>query len=401
MKWLSLRIDNDHGQKLTARLEYPYDEPRGFVLFAHCFSASKDSTAATRISQALVAHGFGVLQFDFTGLNDAKGDLTPEPPSPNVENLVAMANTLRKDYQAPTLLIGHSLGGTAILAAAKHISEAQAVVTIGAPSDPTQITRLSQKDLEVVHKQGQAKIRLAAHDLTITRALLDDIAAPAIRNHLQKLDRALLILHSPQDKFVPIDEARKLFEAARHPKSFVSLDTADHLLSHETDSTYVAATIAAWASRYLPTPTIQERPEGLVEVSTRTGKFAQTIATRHHRWVGDEPRSAGGDDLGPNPYDYLLAALGTCTSMTLQMYARRKGWPLDSVQVQLRHERIHAKDCEDCEKKEGFIEKITKQIRMEGPLDKAQKARLLEIADRCPVHRTLQGPPKIVTRESD
>lgn len=400
VKRIALRFDNGRGQELAARLERPYDEPRGYALFAHCFTCSKDVAAATRISRALVGEGLGVLRFDFTGLGNSEGDFANENFSSNVEDLVAAAGIMRREYGAPSLLVGHSLGGAAVLAAAEQIPEVTAVSTIGAPADPAHVTHLIQDDLETIRQQGHAQVRLAGRDFTITRQFLEDLETQATQQRLRRLGRALLVFHAPADELVPIDEARKIFEAARHPKSFVSLDSADHLLTNRADSRYVAVTLTAWASRYIPAPPTEVGPEGVVEISTLGGKFAQTVVAGRHRMVGDEPRSVGGEDLGPGPYDYLLAALGTCTSMTLQMYARRKQWPLESVHIRLSHARMHAQDCEECEQEDGFVDRIAKQIEIEGPLDASQRKRLLEMADRCPVHRTLQNRPTIVTKPS-
>ena len=396
-------FDNFDGQRLAGLLELPDDPPRAFALFAHCFTCSKDIAAASRISRALVADGIAVLRFDFTGLGNSDGDFANTNFSSNVQDLVAAAEALGREHEAPSLLIGHSLGGAAVLAAASDIESAVAVATIGAPADPTHVQHLFAEDLETIEREGRAKVTLAGREFTIAKQFVDDLHAHSADEQIRGLKKALLIMHSPIDELVSVDEARKIFEAARHPKSFVSLDDADHLLTRPRDSAYVARTIAAWASRYIGEAAPAESnasslPPGEVRVRTDTGKFAQRVTMGAHELIGDEPEKVGGDDRGPTPYDLLLAALGTCTSMTLSMYARRKSWPLESVTVDLKHERIHAKDCEECEEKDGKIERITRTLTMTGPLDEAQKERLVEIADKCPVHRTLEGHPKIVTK---
>ncbi len=383
------------GHRLAGLLETPVTPPLAYALFAHCFTCGKDVAAASRISRALVAKGIAVLRFDFTGLGNSDGDFANTSFSSNLDDLVAAAEALGE--RGPQLLIGHSLGGAAVLAAAHRIESATAVVTIGAPAEPGHVKHLFAGRLEDIERDGRAEVTLGGRQFTIARSFVDDLAAHPTTERVRALNRALLILHAPLDELVSIDEARKIYEGAKHPKSFVALDGADHLLSRPRDSDYAATVIAAWATRFLPEAPSDALPHGQVRVKT-AGKFTQAVTMGPHHLVADEPTSVGGTDLGGSPYDLLLAGLGACTSMTLSMYARRKQWPLESVTVDLVHERIHAKDCETCEEKEGKIERITRSIRMEGPLDDEQRARLLEIADKCPVHRTLEGRPHIVTK---
>ena len=393
------------GHQLAARIEAPDGPAKAYALFAHCFTCSKDIAAASRIARALKAEGVAVVRFDFTGLGNSDGDFANTNFSSNVQDLVAAAAYMRAELKAPSLLIGHSLGGAAVLAAAADIPESKAVVTIGAPADPAHVQHLLSCSMEQIEKDGHAEVLLGGRTFTIKKQFLDDLRTQAQGEKIRRLNRALLILHSPQDDLVDIEQARAIYEHAKHPKSFVSLDGADHLLSQKRDSNYVARTIAAWAERYLPemqapTPAPADLPGGEVVVETKEGKFAQWVTAGGHHWVADEPKRVGGDDSGPSPYDMLLGALGACTTMTLQMYAQRKGWPLERVRVHLTHERLYAKDCAECEATEGKVERITRTISVEGPLDDAQRTRILEIADRCPVHRTLEGKPTIVTKST-
>jgi putative redox protein len=386
---------NGRGEKLAARLELPEGEPRAWALFAHCFTCSKDIVAAGRISRGLSARGIAVLRFDFTGIGNSDGDLANESFSSNVDDLLAAADHLRQTYAAPSLLIGHSLGGAAVVIAAPRIEGVKAVVTINAPADPEHLTRLLGDDLADIEENGQAEVELAGRRFTISKSFVDDLRAHSVERALGDYDGALLILHAPRDEIVSVDHAAVLFAAAGHPKSFVSLDTADHLLTRKDDAAYVAETLAAWASRYV----IEKRPdEGTVTVWEEGEPYAQRVHLGEHVIIADEPAKAGGGDRGPTPYDLLLSALGTCTSMTIRMYADRKGWPLHHVSVHLSHEKIHATDCKECDKEDGKVDRMTREIRLQGPLDGDQRARLLEIADRCPVHRTLEGEKEIVTR---
>lgn len=389
------------GTPLAARLELPAQTPLAYALFAHCFTCSKDSLAATRISAALTERGFGVLRFDFTGLGGSEGDFANTNFSSNVADLVAAANWLREQHQAPAILIGHSLGGAAVLAAAHEIPEAKAVATIGAPFDPGHVQHLFGDAASTIKADGEAEVTLAGRKFNIRRQFLDDLASQDSVGRIAELHKALLIFHSPRDTTVHIDNAARIFTAAKHPKSFVSLDTADHLLTGKTDAVYVAAVLAAWASRYM---TVNDSDNvaavpGVVTVSeAHDGKFAQTIRAGAHAVRADEPASVGGDDSGFTPYDLLLAGLGACTSMTLRMYADQKKWPLEHVSVRLKHRKIHAEDCAECETRDGKVDRIEREIAITGDLDDAQRARLLEIADKCPVHRTLHSEVSITTQ---
>ncbi len=391
------------GQRLAALLDNPAGQPRAYALFAHCFTCGKDVHAARRIAEGLTALGIGVLRFDFTGLGGSEGEFANTTFSSNVADLIAAADQLRRTKRAPAILIGHSLGGAAVLAAASAVPEARAVVTIAAPSDPAHVTGLFKDRLEEIGERGEVEVALAGRPFRIRRAFLDDVAEQNLKERIADLRKALLVFHSPTDETVGIDNASEIFLAAKHPKSFVSLAGADHLLSRRSDAAYVANVIAAWAERYLDMP--QARPQSAAEAGTvvvsetRQGRFQQEITVGAHRLLADEPVGVGGLDSGLGPYDLLLAALGACTAMTLRLYAERKALPLDHVTVRLTHAKIHAADCESCETKEGMLDRIERAITFSGALDEGQRARLLEIADKCPVHRTLTSEIEIKTSE--
>lgn len=398
-----LEFPGHNGSLLAARLDRPAGPPRAWVLFAHCFTCGKDIFAASRISAGLVESGLAVLRFDFTGLGASEGEFANTSFSSNVADLVCAAEYLREHHRAPTILVGHSLGGAAVLAAAQDIAEVKAVVTIGAPAEPVHVKHLFEGHEEAIRKQGALEVDLGGRPFTITSAFLDDLEATRIRDRVSKLGRALLVMHSPRDEIVEVDQARRIYEAALHPKSFVSLDTADHLLRKHADAAYVARVIAVWAERYLPAVAEQEAlEEGVVSVSqVDPDGFTCTVRAGSHTQTADEPAAMGGADLGPSPYDYLLAGLGACTAMTLRMYARRKKLALGEVSVRLRQRRVHAADCLECEDRSGQITEITREIRIDGDLSDEQRQRLIEIADKCPVHRTLVEPICIVTTPTD
>jgi putative redox protein len=382
------------GQKLAGRLDLPDHSPRGYALFAHCFTCTKNSLAAVRIARALAARGFGVLRFDFTGLGGSEGKFAEGGFSGDVADLIFAADQMTKAGMAPNLLIGHSLGGAAVLAAAAELPEIAAVATIAAPFDVQHVTHLFKGGLETILEKGEAEVQLGGRPFTIRRSFVDDL-----RNHDQaariaRLHHPLLVLHSPTDQTVGIENASSIFLAAKHPKSFVSLDNADHLLTRETDATYAADVIATWASRYLASETTMPELEPLIDQvlvqETGAGKFQVEVRTGTTRFLADEPAAAGGLGSGPNPYDLLCAALGACTSMTLRLYADQKQWPLRRTHVSVGHDK---------DKERMPADRFTRSIALEGPLDAAQRTRLLEIANKCPVHRTLEGGSAIETTE--
>ncbi len=404
MSTSKVEFEGHDGSRLAARLDVPVVPLRAYALFAHCFTCSKDILAASRISAALGAHGIAVLRFDFTGLGMSEGEFANTNFSSNVADLVRAADYLRAHHQAPALLVGHSLGGAAVLAAARSIPEARAVATLGAPAEPVHVATRLGPAVDTLKNSAEAdaevEVTLAGRSFRIRRQFLDDLDEQNLRAQIAGLGRALLVMHSPRDEIVGIDNARRIFEAAQHPKSFVALDGAGHLLERREDAIYAATMLAAWASRYLP-PAAGDVPtdEGQVIVREASGgRLANRVRAGHHVLIADEPASAGGDDAGPTPYDYLLAALGACTSMTLRLYARRKNWAVERIGVGLRQRSVHAQDCADCESSVGRVLQIDRTIELHGMSDPAQRARLLEIADLCPVHRALKGEISIRTR---
>jgi uncharacterized OsmC-like protein/alpha/beta superfamily hydrolase len=396
------------GQQLAAALDTPDGAIAAYALFAHCFTCGKDNLAARRIATTLVDRGIAVLRFDFTGLGSSEGDFANSTFSSNIADLVLAADHLRKTRMAPAILIGHSLGGAAILAAAGQIPDAKAVVTIAAPSDPAHVTHFFRDRVDDIRREGRVEVSLAGRPFPITREFLDDVAEHSLMAHIGKLHKALLVMHSPTDDTVGIDNATKIFLAGRHPKSFVSLANADHLLSRKSDAVYVGDVIAAWATHYIdaavpqPATASNDAAPRLVVVSeTRDSQFQNDVKIGPHHLLADEPVAVGGADTGPGPYDYVLAGLGACTSMTMRMYAERKSLPLERVTVTLHHSKIHAEDCAECETKVGMLDQFDRVIAMEGALDAEQRKKLMEIADKCPVHRTLTSEIRIVTRAAE
>jgi putative redox protein len=405
MAKIKLEFDNDAGETLAGLLETPPENVSiaRYAIFAHCFTCGKDIAAASRISRALAARGIAVLRFDFTGLGNSDGDFANSNFSSNVQDLLAAAEKLATDYQAPQLIIGHSLGGAAVLSAAQQIDSIRAVATIGSPATAKHVEHLFQAGADLIAEQGEASIGIGGRQFLIKKQMLDDIDRYNTTEQIKNLNAALIVFHSPIDSIVSIDQAAEIYQAARHPKSFISLDNADHLLSKASDANYVGTTLAAWASRYLEIDefenqsSLAERPAlaaGEVLVTELDKKFLRGIFSDSHRLMADEPEKYGGSNLGPTPYDLLLMSLGACTSMTMRMYASRKKLPLDDIEIKLAHERIHAEDCIDCN---NHIDRITRSISLKGDLGDEHKASLMAIADKCPVHRTLENDPQIVT----
>lgn len=394
-----LHFPGASGAELTGYLDAPAGRPRAYALFAHCFTCSKDLKAAWRICRTLAEEGIAVLRFDFTGLGESEGDFEDTTFSSNIEDLLSAADFLREEFRAPSLLIGHSLGGTAVLVAASRIPEVEMVATIAAPAGTDHL-----HDLLVSRgaDPGSAatEVDLEGRTFPISRQLLEDLKSYSVRDAIAELRKPLLIYHSPVDNLVGIEEAREIFEAAKHPKSFLSLDDADHLLLRDpADARFVGRSLVCWAHRYLAMePPADEEPdtdEGRVVTVGESSGYRTRIIAGRHRFVADEPERVGGGDEGPNPYDLLLAGLGACTAMTLRMYADRKEWPLEETRVELEHARVHADDCDDCETKEGKVDVIERRLSISGDLSDEQRQRLVEIADRCPVSRTLTSETKI------
>lgn len=387
------------GETLAARLDLPDGPHRATALFAHCFTCGKDVIAARRIASRLAAMGIAVLRFDFTGLGQSEGDFGATGFVSNVKDLQAAADYLKNRGIAPGLLIGHSLGGAAVLRAASGIDSAKAVVTIGAPFDPGHVTHNFADALDRIEADGHAEVNLGGRPVRIGRELIRDVVAENLAPAIAGLKRALLVMHAPLDSIVGVENATQIFIAAKHPKSFVTLDNADHLISRSADAEYAAEVIAAWSARYLDlkeTETPQETPEGITRVTEADPNgFLQDVMSGPHHTLADEPAAYGGTDRGMTPYGFLAAGLGACTSMTVRMYARRKGWPLSHISVDVSHSKSHAEDAQSgSEKLDVFLREIT----LLGDLDEDQRTRLLEIADKCPVHRTLEKSAKVETR---
>lgn len=408
MHYQRITFDNGRGQKLAARLDFPVDSaPAAWALLAHCFTCTKNLKAVGNITAALNRERIAVLRFDFTGLGESEGDFADTNFSSNVEDLLAAADYLAQNWQAPSILIGHSLGGAAVLQAASRVPSAKAVATLGAPADPAHVSHLIESSVEEIEENGVATVRIAGRPFTIRKQFLDDLQDTRMEERIGSLHRALLVLHAPLDETVGVDNAARIFHAAKHPKSYVSLDTADHLLTNEADSRYAGSVIAAWARRYIEIPEETSRIEAdpadnRIVVQTGESGYRTEILANGHALIADEPISVGGTNTGPTPYDYLVAALGACTSMTLRMYADHKKWPLEEVTVRLHHAKVHKQDSsDDAEGKGEKIDRIDREIELSGPLDEEQKQRLLEIADRCPLHRTLHGEVEVLSSLSD
>ena len=401
MNLQKVQFTNKEGQQLVGRLELPADQhPHNMAIFAHCFTCNKNLAAVRNISKGLTSSGFGVLRFDFTGLGESEGDFADTNFSGNVEDLVAAADYLAENYQSPSLLVGHSLGGAAVIFAAEKIASVKALATIGAPANPVHVKHLLRSGIDEIQEKGKAVVNLSGRDFTIKKQFLDDLESNALPEVVRGLKKALLIMHSPQDTTVAIKNAEEIYLKARHPKSFVSLDGADHLLSNKEDSIYAGKTIAAWAERYLDVSEASrlKTSHQVVASLDNTDGFTTQMKVGNHYITGDEPLEFGGNDFGPSPYEFVSAGLSACTAMTLQMYARRKKWDLQNVEVHTSHDKVHMEDCNSCESPNAKIDTFDREIRLSGELDEAQKKRLLEIADKCPVHRTLENDTKVNTK---
>ncbi|MDA4848124.1 bifunctional alpha/beta hydrolase/OsmC family protein [Hoeflea poritis] len=394
------------GATLAARIDIPAGHVRAYALFAHCFTCTKDILAAKRIAAELSRAGIAVLRFDFTGLGSSEGEFASTNFSSNVADLLSAVDYMRANFEAPSILIGHSLGGAAVLAVAGDVPEAKAVATIGAPADVAHVVHNFGTKIEEIEEQGEASVQLAGRPFTIQKQFLDDVRQSVLTERISTMRKALMVLHSPIDQTVGIENAAAIFTAAKHPKSFVSLDNADHLVSRAQDASYAASIIATWATRYLA----EDQPQGMTEVEavrvseTGEGKFQNTVHAGKHRLFTDEPVSVGGLDSGPSPYDFLSAALGACTSMTLRMYANHKKADLGRITVDVSHAKIHANDCMECtaeeQQKGGRIDRFERAITIDGEVADELREKIEEIADKCPVHRTLEASSKVVTRVS-
>lgn len=397
MNRLKLKIPNSKGINLNARLELPANQkPNYYAIFAHCFTCSSSLNAVKNISRALTLHGFGVLRFDFTGLGQSEGEFADSHFSANIEDLKDVHAYMKNHYEAPALYVGHSLGGAAVLVAGSQIDDVKAIVTIGAPSNLKHTKKHFSHDISEIKEKGEIEVNIGGRPFKINNEFIDDFGTIDVLKILSEMrGKALLIMHSPLDKIVGINNAQDLFINAFHPKSFVSLDNADHLLSKNEDSTYVGNVVGSWASRYLPPKeNIMLDPDGeqmVAHLNVVDDNFTTAIQTAHHFFIADEPISVGGDNWGPSPYELLNAGLAACTAMTLKLYAQRKKWDLREIYVYLSHSKKHVDDMNSENHKARFLDHIAKRLVFIGDLTDEQRLRLVEIAERCPVHRTLQS----------
>ncbi|MCB0704101.1 MAG: OsmC family protein [Saprospiraceae bacterium] len=399
MKAQKVNFANKAGYELSASLELPANQlPHTYAIFAHCFTCNKNLNAVQNISRALNMGGIAVLRFDFTGLGDSEGDFADTNFTSNVDDLIAAADFLETHYKAPELIIGHSLGGAAVICAGSQIDSIKAITTIAAPADPAHVSHLLGAEIDTIEQEGVATVSIAGREFKVKKQFLEDVREQNLGDRLKDLRKAILIMHAPQDQIVPIENAAKLYNQAFHPKSFISLDGADHLLSAKMDSIYAGEMIACWVKRYINLPE-KEKLNVEKQVAVRLGKTGYTteVMVRKHSLTADEPESVGGNDFGPSPYELVTAGLGACTAMTIHMYARRKKWPLEEVTVQLNHYKDYAEDFQNPEDQKSQIDYFDREIELEGDLDDTQKSRLLEIANRCPVHRTLHQSVKVNT----
>ena len=393
------QFKNKQGLLLEGSIDFPIDKkPLSYALFAHFFTGNKNFTAVRNISRALTHNRIAVMRFDFTGLGNSEGAFEDSNFSTNVNDLIAAAEYLADNYESPKIIIGHSLGGAAGVFAADKIVSIKAIVTIGAPSNPSHVEHLFEDHLEDIELDGEATFEISGRSFTIKRHFLEDLSSKNMRKLLQESRKPILVLHSPQDKIVAIQNAREIYTAAHHPKSFISLNGANHLLTNKEDSFYVGEVLASWVRRYVK---FNEEPELQTDKQTvvRIGKtnYSTEIVARSHSILADEPKKYGGKDSGVTPYELLLASLGSCTAITLRMYANRKKWDLDEVLVHLEHFKQHAEDCISCEESPAKIDKFVRTIELKGDLTSKEQQRLLEIANRCPVHRTLENKIEIET----
>ncbi|MDR5590001.1 alpha/beta fold hydrolase [Christiangramia sp. SM2212] len=400
MQKTEVSFKNSDDKELKGILELPGNQqPENFIIFAHCFTCNKNFHAPSNISKTLASKGYGVLRFDFTGLGESEGDFSDTNFSSNVQDLIAASDYLEKEYKAPTMIIGHSLGGAAALFASQKLDSIKCMVTINAPSNLAHVQKHFESSLEQIEKEGFANIKIGGRSFKIKKQFIDDLRKNEEGTALKEVRKALLILHSPQDDIVSIDHAEELYRSAWHPKSFVSLNGSDHMLSNKEDSKYVGDVISAWAGKYIEksiSPELKTDHEVMANLGPE-GFTTQMVAGNHY-FIADEPIKVGGSDLGPTPYELLSSGLAACTSMTIQMYARRKKWQVENVETHVNHSKKHADDCEDCENASAKIDSFDREISIQGKLDEKQLKRLLEIADKCPVHKTLSTNAYISTK---
>ena len=396
MNTVRLEIENRKGLKLQAYLELPANQkPNHFAIFAHCFSCNSNFNAVKNISRSLSNHGFGVLRFDFTGLGRSEGEFAESHFSANVDDLLDVAKFLKQNYKAPALLVGHSLGGAAVIVAASKLENIKAVATVGAPATVNHVTHLFSHALDDVKEKGEVEVKIGGRPFKINQDFVSDFSKTDLPEITKNLRKPILVMHAPFDSVVGIENAHKIYHIAMHPKSFISLDDADHLLSKSSDSVYVGNMIGTWVDKYFPqedNKMMSTKGEQLVgHLNLLEDNFTTSIQTKKHSFIADEPANVGGDDFGPSPYDYLSAGLAACTVMTLKMYAERKKWDLQEVFVYITYSKKHSDELNiDLEKPTRF-DHLQKKLKFIGNLDEKQTQRLKEIAAKCPVHKTLQS----------
>ncbi|MBS3738419.1 bifunctional alpha/beta hydrolase/OsmC family protein [Mesohalobacter halotolerans] len=405
MKSKKVKFKNKNEEELVGRLDLPVDKRiHSYCIFAHCFTCNKNLKAIKNISDGLTSSGFGVLRFDFTGLGQSDGAFEDTDFSHNVDDLIAASKFLEDHYEAPILIIGHSLGGTASIFAAHQLDHIKAYVTIGSPFQPEHVSKLLESKMDEIQSEGKAKVNVGGRSFTIKKDFLEDLQKNKIDEFLGDLKKPYLIFHSPQDEIVGVKNAELLYKNAHHPKSFVSLDGADHLMSNPKDSLYVGQVISSWASRYLD---VFEKEKELktkhqvVASLDQNDDFTTEMALGSHRMQADEPEDFGGKNLGPNPYELVSGGLAACTAMTIQMYAKRKKWPVENVEVHINHKKDHCDDCKNINDKNSKIDIFERDLILKGDLDDKQRQRLLEIANKCPVHKTLHSEVEVKTKLLD
>lgn len=382
-------------------MEWPANQaPHSYAIFAHCFTCNKNLHAVRVISKALAGRGFAVLSFDFTGLGRSEGNFQDSNFSANVNDIISAAGFLKDRFNAPALLVGHSLGGAAVIQAAKDMDTIRAVATIGAPAEAEHVKKVFEEHLPGIESRGIAKVSLGGRPFLIKQQFVDDLRNHVITDVLNKLKKAILILHSPQDVIVGIDNAAALYQGAHHPKSFISLDGADHLLTDKADSNYAGEVIAAWASRYVGLPqkiSLESEYETVALTGNREAGYTTLLKAGKHFITADEPEDVGGNNFGPTPYQLLASSLAACTTMTLRMYANRKGLDINEIKVHVNHSKRHVDDIEQNNEPAARIDHFERLVEIEGDIDENQRKRMIEIAKKCPVHKTLEGRIAITT----
>ncbi|MGE0588680.1 MAG: alpha/beta fold hydrolase [Cyclobacteriaceae bacterium] len=398
MKPTTFSFTNKDGIELSGKMDWPANQqPRAYALFAHCFTCGKSLNAVRNISKSLAGRGFAVFSFDFTGLGKSEGEFADTTFSANVDDLVAASRFLESEFASPALLIGHSLGGAAVIEAARRLMSVRAVATIGAPADTEHVTHIFDSNLQQLKQEGIAQVDIGGRPFTLKQDFVDDLKNHTVTETIGNLRKAVLLLHSPQDATVGIENAAILYTAATHPKSFISLDGADHLLTNKDDSQYVGEIIASWASRYLQQPSsvnLTTQHQTVALIGSEDNGYTTLVKAGKHYITADEPEDVGGNDYGPSPYELLSASLATCTAMTLRMYANRKKLPVDEIKVHVNHSKRHSEDSVNTER----IDHFERLVELAGNLTEDQQSRLLEIANKCPVHKTLEGEIMVDTR---